>query len=133
MYSVFGLILLLVLSGLPEAYAQVLSDPMQPPPFALKKFRQAAVKNKPGPSVTLPVKQKFTPVSLKLTSILFSNSRRIAIIDDQLLRVGDSISGAKLVKINKNNVRLLRKGKIINLSLSHEMPVIKKSVAENKL
>ena len=37
---------------------------------------------------------KTAKIRLQLTSILFSAERKIAIIDDQMLRVGDSIRGA---------------------------------------
>ena len=112
-------------------HAQEIVDPMQPPRFALEKYRLAKLKAKPQPQA-VSVAQKLPPVAaLELTSILFSASRRIAIIDDQLLGVGDSIRGARLIKINKNDVRLLSKGKVINLSLNRELPAIKKPAAGN--
>ena len=70
---------------------------------------------------------------LQLTSILISNHRKIAIIDDQMLSVGDSIQGAKLVKLTRDSARLLRKGKAINLSLNNDLTAIRKKAVESDL
>jgi len=113
------------------ASAQELRDPMQPPPFALQKFRQAkwagqAKSDKPQAA-------KPRPKPLQLTSILFSTDRKVAIIDDQMLSVGDSIQGARLVRLTRESARLVRKGKVINLSLGNELTAIRKKAVESDL
>jgi hypothetical protein len=113
------------------AKAEELRDPMQPPAFALQKFRQAKLSGKPAPSTVSASKPK--PKPLQLTSILFSQNRKIAIIDDQMLAVGDRIRGAELVKLTRATARLVRKGKVINLSLGNDLTAIKKRAVESDL
>ncbi len=112
-------------------HAQELRDPMQPPPYALKKFQQAKWAKTAKPAK--PRVDKPTQKPLQLTSILISNNRKIAIIDDQMLRIGDTIQDARLVKLTRNSARLLRKGKVINLSLNNDLIAIKKKAVENDL
>jgi len=113
--------------------AEEISNPMQPPAYALKKFQQAKFKNRVSTVNTGKKINKPAVKPLKLTSILFSSERKIAIIDDHMLRVGDTIGSAKLVRINRNSARLLKKGKIIELKLDSETNTIKKTPSERKL
>lgn len=110
------------------ASAQELRDPMQPPPFALQKFRQAKWAKQPKPK-TAPTKEKAKP--LQLTSILISPKRKVAIIDDQMLTVGDRIRGAKLVRLTRESARLVRQGKVINLNLGNDSNAIRKKAVGN--
>jgi hypothetical protein len=109
-----------------------LFDPMKPPPFALEKFRQAKrAKNPPvatQPAITRPVEK-----SLQLTSVIFSKHRKVAVIGDQLLTLGEKIGDAKLVEIKPDSVRLLRKGKVINLRLKNDLTAIVKRAVESDL
>lgn len=113
------------------ASAQELRDPMQPPPFALQKFRQAKWAGKPTTTKAKLGKPKREP--LQLTSILYAQDRKIAIINDQMLVVGDRIRGAELVKLTRATARLMRKGKVINLSLDNDLTVVKKEAVESDL
>ena len=113
------------------AKAGELRDPMQPPAFALQKFRQAKLSSQPAPSPASTPKPKAKP--FELTSILFSRNRKIAIIDDQMLAVGDRIRGARLVKLTRVSARLVRKGKVINLSLDNDLAAIRKQAVESDL
>jgi hypothetical protein len=113
------------------AKAEELRDPMQPPAFALQKFRQAKWSGKPTPTKSSVSKPK--PKPMQLTSILFSPDRKIAIIDDQMLAVGDRIRGARLIKLTRISARLVRKGKVINLSLDNDIAAIKKQAVESDL
>ena len=106
---------------------------MQPPAFALEKYRQAKFKNRVKPVKTGVKAKKPVIKPLRLTSILYSSDRKIAIIDDRMLRVGDTIRSAKLVRIDRDSARLLKKGKIIELKLSSDLSVIKKTPSESKL
>ena len=112
-----------------SAQAVEIKDPMQPPEYALKKFRQAKNKNKPVSTRIQVKKVEIKP--MKLTSIIYSPTRKIAIIDDQMLGVGGIINGAKLVKIDKHSARLIRNGKVINLRLPDDLSVIKKTIVES--
>jgi len=126
-----GLIAILPLLMLQFGSAQAaeIKDPMQPPEYALKKFRQANNKNKPV-STAIPVK-KVEIKPMKLTSIIYSSKRKIAIIDDQMLAIGGTINGAKLVKIDKHSARLVRNGKVFNLRLPDDLTAIKKRPLES--
>ncbi len=112
------------------ATAQELRDPMQPPPYALKKFRQAEWAKKPRPAQTRAAAPP--PKPLQLTSILYSRDRKIAIIDDQMLRVGDRIRGMTLVALGRDSARLVQNGKVVELSLNSELAAIRKRAAEGK-
>ena len=105
------------------ASAAELRDPMQPPPFALRKFREAKLAQNPQPSQ--PVAKKPPEPPLRLTSIIYSDERKVAIIDDQMLAIGDRIRGARLVKLTRHSARLVKNGKTINLSLDSELSAIK--------
>ncbi len=110
------------------ASAAELRDPMRPPPFALEKFRLAKLAKQPKPKTAAP---KESPKPLQLTSILISKDRRIAIIDDQMLAVGDRIRGARLVALTRESARLVRQGKVINLSLGNDASAIRKKAVES--
>ncbi len=112
------------------ATAQELRDPMQPPPYALKKFRQAERAKQPRPAQTRAASPK--PKPLQLTSILYSRDRKIAIIDDQMLQVGDRIRGMTLVALGRDSARLVQNGKVVELSLNTELATIRKRAAEGK-
>ncbi len=120
----------LLLSVPSLAQAEELRDPMQPPPLALQKFRQAKWAKQPEPQ---KVVVKPEPAPLLLTSIIFSKARKIAVIDDQLLAVGDSIKGARVISIDRVSARLIRKGKIIKLSLNNDVTAIRKKAVESNL
>ena len=113
------------------ASAQELRDPMQPPPFALQKYRQAKWAANPRPVRTVTAKPK--PEPLRLTSIIYSAERKLAIIDNQMLVIGDRIRGAELVGLTRSSARLVRKGKVINLNLGTELTAIKKKAVKSDL
>jgi hypothetical protein len=107
------------------------NNPMQPPAFALKQYQQEKDKNKPKVVVVEKKRVKLKP--LLLTSILYSSTRKIAIINEKMLNVSDTINGAKLVSIKKNSVRLVRNGKAINLSLLNQSKHIHKTVVQKTM
>ena len=111
------------------ASAEELRDPMQPPPYALQKFREAKLAGKPKSTSPKTVKTRAKP--LQLTSILYSADRKIAIIDDQMLSLGDSIRGAELIGLTRESARLVRKGKVIKLSLDNELAAVRKKAVES--
>lgn len=81
---------LALVSGTGECLAQALSDPMQPPAFAV-----------PSGGASAPA-----PAGLVLQSTLLSKGRRIATIDGKPMRVGDRIGAAKIVAIDSTSVTL---------------------------
>ncbi len=113
------------------AQTEELRDPMKPPAFALQKFRQAKLGNEPVPSASgAPV---LKPEPFQLSVILFSRDRKIAVIDDQMLAVGDRIRGAKLVRLTRISARLVREGKVIDLSLDNNLAAITKQAVESDI
>lgn len=112
------------------AYAEYY-DPMRPPPFALNKMRQEKIKStRLNSTVTVNKKAARTFV---LSSILFSRQRQHAIINDQLVKKGEIIDGAKLVSLSPQGARLMANGKIIKLALGNQLKKIKKSLDESEL
>ncbi len=119
------------LGALASVNAAELRDPMQPPPLALRKMRQAVAATQP--QVVKPKADQPKPKPLQLTSILFSSDRKIAIIDDQMLQVGDRIGNARLVRLTRDSARLVRNGRTINLSLDEDVGAIRRSNVESDL
>ena len=109
--------------------ASAFYDPMQPPAYALEKFRMEKIQNRPAvkTSTSKPKKKQ----SWVLNSILYSDQRQHAIINNKLVKKGDTIAGAKLIQVQPHGVRLLSKGKIIDLDLKSRYKSIKKSVGVN--
>ncbi|MBT3206169.1 MAG: hypothetical protein HOM14_05455 [Gammaproteobacteria bacterium] len=112
-------------------------DPMRPPAYALKKFRLQKLKNSPS-AVKRQIKPKkaVEQLAFELNSILYSSNRQHAIINNQLVKKGDIINGAKLVGLKPDGVRLLSKGKFIDLKIFDSQPIfksIKKSLNEKKI
>ena len=90
-------------------------DPMKPPAYALRKMKLEKQKLNPAPPSTAATKSAAAP--WVLSSILFSANRQSAIINDQLVKRGDNIKGARVIEVEKDRVRLNKKGKIIMLKL----------------
>jgi len=134
-FTAYIVVLLLVSLGFfgvgAIASAAEIRDPMQPPPFALQKMREARWAANPKPAKPVAAKPKSDP--LRLSSIIYAEDRKVAIIDDRLLAIGDRIRGAELVSLTRNSARLVRKGKVINLKLGSELTAIRKVPAEGKL
>lgn len=135
MYKITYLILTLLLLPVLAQGAEIthpisssIKNPMRPPAFALQKYQQA--KNKSKPKVVVVQRNLIKSKTLQLTSILYSPTRKIAIIDEKMLSVGDSINGARLVSIEKDNARLIKNGKSINLRLSNQSKIIRKTVVQ---
>jgi len=91
------------------------SDPMQPPAYALQKYRLEKLK-KMTPVNRVPVKTQAAQQWV-LSSILYSNQRRHAIINNQLVKQGEMIQGAKLIRLTPNSARLRVKGRVIELTI----------------
>ena len=132
-FPLIAVILLSLVFPFSLMQAAEIQDPMEPPAYALQKFREAKwkISNK-RVKTTIAVKKPVVK-AMHLTSILYSSERKIAIIDDQTLKVGDAIRNARLIKINKGSVRLVKKGKIIVLRLDDGLTANKKIVVERKL
>ncbi len=125
--------LFLILLMLPMTMVQAaFHDPMQPPPYALKKMQQEkAAKNKPLKNQVARVAASNRRSPMVLSSILISAHRKSAIINDRLVKKGDAIDGAKVLRIARNSVRLIRKGKLIILRLDTSATIRMKSATKS--
>ena len=85
-----------MLGCLTPAWGQGLSDPTRPPPAFL-----AALPKAPGTAAA--AEPEVVP---QLQSLLIGPSRRYAIIEGQLLGVGDSFKGARVVAVRPAGVVL---------------------------
>ena len=106
---------------------------MKPPAFALQKFRLAKLKKSNQLVKAKTLTPKPAVKALILTSILIGQNRKVAIINDQMMVVGDRIGKAKLVKVSRDSVQLLKNGKRIELRLNDELTAIRKKAGESKL
>lgn len=114
----------------------LISNPMRPPEFALLKYQQEKDKKNPKTVAIkkLVVKQKVSESKpLKLTSILYSANRKITIIDEKLVSVGEDVNGARLIKIEKDHVHLIKNGKTIKLLLSNQSTNFKKTIVQKTI
>ncbi|MBI4293691.1 MAG: MSHA biogenesis protein MshK [Betaproteobacteria bacterium] len=105
---------LALVSGTGECLAQALSDPMQPPAFAVAPGGESAP----------------APAALVLQSTLLSKGRRIAMIDGKPMKVGDKIGTAKIVAIDATSVTLRDSETIRVLKLYQDVEIAKSGTAE---
>lgn len=96
MFKLIVTTMLTVLVGLTSLSAQALNDPTKP------SYYQGGTAKKN---------------SLQLSSVLWSDQRRVAIINGKALSEGDAIAGAKVVRIEKHQVRINQNGVLVNLKL----------------
>lgn len=107
--------LLAVLMPVGRGSAASLSDPTRPP----QRFF--------APLASGPVVQK----SWQLGSILIAPQRRVAVINGRPLSVGDRVSGAKVVAIESDRVRLQQGSREFVLDLLPKRPTVT-AVAEKE-
>jgi len=101
MSLVCGLILIFAFSGLLPPFpanGESLPDPTRP--------------EKPGKQGqgTAGAKQQKEPPSWELTSVLHSPGRKLAIINEEVLGVGEEIAGARILEIRQDSVILFYRG-----------------------
>ncbi|MCP3688862.1 MAG: hypothetical protein GY784_10650 [Gammaproteobacteria bacterium] len=111
---------------------ETIVDPMQPPAYALNKLRLAKLKGS-GKTDKTQSTDTLAATPLLLSSILIAKDRKVAIINQQMLVVGERIGKAKLVKISKDSVLLLKNGKRIVLKLDNGLTAVKKIATKNSL
>ncbi len=59
--------------------------------------------------------------SWELSCIIHSSSRKLAVINGEILNIGESINGGRVLQINANSVTLSHQGKRHELRLISEM------------
>lgn len=96
MYRSVGVMLCVALALLGN-YSISAQDPMRPPGW--------------GRAVEI---NSISPDKIKLQQILISQERKIAVINSKVVKEGQSIAGATIVKIEKNQIRI-RSGGVIKV------------------
>ncbi len=110
-----------------------IQNPMQPPAFALKKFKLAKLKKSGSSRAKSTVTKKIAKKPLQLSAILIGNNRKIAIINDRMLVVGDKIERNKVIKIFRDRVELSRNGRKLELKLDKDLSAIRKHAVKSRL
>ncbi len=124
----------MTLAMLSEVIAsETVIDPMKPPAYALNKFRLAKLENSAKARKTTSRKIKSTAKPLQLTSVLIAKDRKVAIINQQMMVVGERIGKVRLIKISKDSVQLLKNGKRLVLKLDNDLTTIRKTAVESNL
>jgi len=98
-----GALIFVIVSAMPTLAA--LEDPTRPP-------AQAAAVTTQSPAAAAGNGPRWT-----LTSTLVSPSRRTAVINDQVVAVGDRVDGALVADIQADSVRLRAGGREVTLTL----------------
>lgn len=57
--------------------------------------------------------------SLRLTGVLVSESRRIAVINGRFYRVGDRVNGEEITRIDPGSIRIMRGGKQVLVTVKN--------------
>lgn len=91
-----------LLAAIPAVAGEV-KDPTRPPSLT------PAVAPAAAPSATRP---------WRLSSVLISPDRRVAVIDGNVLRLGERIDGAELVEIQSHAVKLRRGERFFTIDMS---------------
>jgi len=86
-----------------------------------KEIKDAQLEKKPDSAVPGPDFNK-----IKVEGIIWGGRFPQAIINSKVLTVGDSIEGAEILSIDKNGITLSFAGKVANLTVSGNHPVLKK-------
>jgi len=81
--------------------------------------------------VLVPVKPKLNLNQFKVTGIIWGVSLPQAIINDQVLTVGDLIAGAEILSIEKDGIALSYDGQLYNLAApGQSLVMLPENVAE---
>ncbi|MEZ4333276.1 MAG: hypothetical protein R3F35_16055 [Myxococcota bacterium] len=92
----------LLLTAASARAGEPLPDPTRPPAEALSAS--------PTPEVAAPSR-------LELRAIFHADDRRIALLDDRRVGVGDRVADATVIAIDADRVRLRRGGEIVEIEL----------------
>lgn len=89
-------------------------DPMAPPGLG------------PKPKAKSKSKSNASRPEFRLAQILYSEQRKVAVINNRIVKVGDIIRGAKVTEIGPKKVTLKRKGKTLSLMIDRYLIKSKK-------
>jgi MSHA biogenesis protein MshK len=61
--------------------------------------------------------------SLRLTGVLVSDTRRIAVINGRFYRVGDRVNGEEIIRIDPGSIRIMRGGEQVRVTVKNAITV----------
>ena len=111
----FTVSLVVLAGGVKPAPARELMDPMRPAPYRAPS------------TVTAEQQQAEIHAELRLTAILKGEQRQVAVINGEILQVGQQIHGYRVTDIDARQVHLQKEGQ--QLVLSVEAQGMKRSSA----
>jgi len=116
-----GIAIVLLFSSLKPPLQIIQQAPSTPAPAVAPstvKLQTPATSSQPLVSSNLinPPRQRIAD-NLDLNGIMDMEGERIALINNQILKVGDYIQGARVMRISQDTVELLLKDKIIILKI----------------
>lgn len=89
-----------------------------PPPIAAQKRPAAVAEKAAAQARPVPPSETAAPFDAVLGTILYSPDRKLAIIDNRIVGVGDEVRGARVTEITAGAVRLRdAQGKLRQLTL----------------
>ncbi|MFZ5800003.1 MAG: hypothetical protein ACOY3D_01315 [Candidatus Omnitrophota bacterium] len=117
-FLVSGLAIFLLFSSLAKPVQVIQKDflPSTPAAPQVNAPPQPSAVNPVLPNIVIPQKPR-AAATLDLKGIMDSAGERIALINNEILKEGDYINGARVIRITKNSVELFRKDKIIILKI----------------
>lgn len=111
-YKILLITILCLLVSVAKTYASGMGDPLRPPEYVPDYQKNAGTPSKP---------------SWWVNEILFSGGRRVAIVNNTAVAIGDHVNGARVVDIKPEHVVLKYKDDLINARL-HTMLVKKQNL-----
>jgi MSHA biogenesis protein MshK len=102
-HKFFLVVVMCLLTSMLPALASGMGDPLRPPGYA------TSYGNNGGSALSKP--------TWWVSEILFSGGRRIAIVNNVAVAIGDHVNGAKVVDIKPEHVVLKYKNGLINARL----------------
>jgi len=95
--------------------AAIISPNLSAPVVTLPSAPKASAVILPAPKRRTSASDPFS--SLELTGIMEGGGEALAIINDNILRKGDTVKGAEIVSIDEDSVTLLNRGKEVVLRI----------------
>jgi len=106
------------LPALPDTALPAPSEAAIPPPANAPAAAGTNVVSSPPTNALAPAPTPAGPFAdLKLQSIVFREDKPAAVVNGEMLFVGDEISGARVLKIERQSVTIQRKGETHELRL----------------
>ena len=121
---------LIVISGvflllsLPDVYAQEHSQPSESPQFRnpfVSPFPKIKIEiPEPTIAVITETSVEITPPSLTINGLIWNTDNPQAIVNDQVVGVGDTIAEVTILGIQRSGIQILYSGKTFSIAMNTE-------------